>query len=78
MRSSEVRNLKFFEMTKKNRILELLVTNFAQTHSELPKQPIVHWLHLFDFPPSLISPFLTVNNSMTITVKFLILRLMPA
>ena len=43
MRLSEVRNLKLFEMTKKNRILELLVTNFARTLSELPKQPIVHW-----------------------------------
>ena len=45
MRSSEVRNLKLFEMTKKNRILELLVTNFARTLSELPKQPIVQWLN---------------------------------
>ena len=45
MRSNEVRNLKLFEMTTKNRILELLVTNFARTLSELPKQPIVHWLH---------------------------------
>ena len=44
MRSSEVRNLKLFEMTKKNRILELLVTNFARTLSELPKQPIVQWV----------------------------------
>ena len=42
MRSSEVRNLKLFEMTIKNRILELLVTNFTRTLSELPKQPIVH------------------------------------
>ena len=42
MRSSEVRNLKLFEMRKKIRILELSVTNFARTLSELPKQPIVH------------------------------------
>ena len=26
-------------------MLELLVTEFARTHSELPNQPIVHWLH---------------------------------
>ena len=33
----------FLKTKKKYEILELLVTNFARTHSELPKQPIVHW-----------------------------------
>ena len=33
----------FLKTKKKYEILELLVTNFARTHSELPNQPIVHW-----------------------------------
>ena len=36
----------FLKTKKKYEILELLVTNFARTHSELPKQPIVQWWNL--------------------------------
>ena len=43
MRSSEVHNQSLLKTQKKYKILELLVTNFARTHSELPKQPIVQW-----------------------------------